>query len=445
MSLIPAFIRRRIAHRPNLVKIIDNIGWLFFDKILRMGVGLVVSVWIARYLGPEQFGKFNYATAFVAMFGAIATLGLNGIVVRDLVRMPKNTHAILGTAFALQVTGALVAIGLIVCIIGQLRPEDELTKAMVVIIGFSLVFQSSAVVKYWFESVVQSRYVVWVENGMFIVVAAGKIALIYYQAPLIAFAWAVLVEATLVAIGLFAIYIMQTKALYLWQVSRDRALRLLRDSWPLILSGIAIMIYMRIDQIMLGNMIGNEAVGIYSAALRISEVWYMIPMGIAASFFPAIIESKNRSEALYKQRMQNLLNMMATSAIVIALIVSFIANDLIALLFGDHYVSATPVLVIHIWSSLFVFIGVVGNKWYLAENLQGLSFYRTAIGALINVALNLILIPSSGAVGAAVATVISYGFAAYILDATSFKTMPLFKAKTKAIFMGPYLLLRAMK
>ena len=88
MNIVPAFLRRRIAHRPNLVKILDNIGWLFFDKVLRMGVGLLVGVWVARYLGPEKYGLFNFAAAFVGMFIAVSGLGLQSIVVRDIVRDP---------------------------------------------------------------------------------------------------------------------------------------------------------------------------------------------------------------------------------------------------------------------------------------------------------------------------------------------------------------------
>ena len=67
------FIQRNFAHRPNLVMIVDNIGWLFIDRFLRMGVGLLVGVWVARYLGPAQFGMLNYALAFVALFGVVAT------------------------------------------------------------------------------------------------------------------------------------------------------------------------------------------------------------------------------------------------------------------------------------------------------------------------------------------------------------------------------------
>jgi O-antigen/teichoic acid export membrane protein len=256
---IPNFLYRHIARRPNLVRIVDNIGWLFFDKALRMGMGLLVGVWIARYLGPEQFGQLNYAIAFVALFGAVATLGLNGVVVRDLVKEPDEGGTTLGTALVLQLVGALLAVAMIVSAVFLLRPDDTRTQAMVVILWIGLMFQSSSVIKYWFESQVQSKNVVWVENGVFLLLSVIKVGLILKQASLMAFVWVVLAEARLVAVGLIGIYLIRVKAFRTWSVNLDLAKKLLSDSWPLILSSLAIMIYMRIDQLMLGEMVGNRS------------------------------------------------------------------------------------------------------------------------------------------------------------------------------------------
>ncbi|MDO9241674.1 MAG: oligosaccharide flippase family protein, partial [Methylicorpusculum sp.] len=169
MNIIPAFVRSRIAHRPNLLKIVDNIGWLFFDKILRMGVGLLVGVWVARYLGPEQFGMLNFATAFTSMFAAIAALGLPSIVVRDIVRDPDTKASTLGAAAMLQLIGGFIAYGLCMVAIFILRPEDALTKTLVAILGAVMLFKALDIAVYWFESQVQSKYTVWVQNGVFLV------------------------------------------------------------------------------------------------------------------------------------------------------------------------------------------------------------------------------------------------------------------------------------
>lgn len=433
MSFIPAFVHRRIANRPNLVRIVDNIGWLFIDKILRMGVGLFVGVWIARYLGPEQFGLLSFATAFIGLFGAIAGLGLQGVVVRDIVRDPAGKEATLGTAAMLQFFGGLLAYGLILGTIFWLRPDDTLAKALVAILGSTTLFKASHVAVYWFESQVQSKYMVWVQNGSFLVFAAVKVVLILNHAPLSAFAWATMAEALVVALLMLVMLGLRGPRLRRLRVTVARAKGLLADSWPLLLSGIAIMIYMKIDQIMLGQMVGDEAVGIYSAAVRISEVWYFIPMIIVASVFPAILEAQKRSEAQYYQRLQHLYDLMVWLSAGVALPMTFLSTPIVTLLFGEAFAESGTVLAIHIWAAVFVFLGVASGKWFVAENRQILSFQRTMLGAVVNVVLNFLLIPGFGAVGAAVATVVSYAVASFFTDALQQETRKMFVMKVRSM------------
>jgi len=432
VNIVPSFIRRRIADRPNLLKIVDNIGWLIFDKVLRMGVGLLVVVWVARYLGPQQFGLFNFATAFVGLFGAVAGLGLQSIVVRDIVRDPTCKEETLGTAAVLQLGGGVLAYGLILGTIFLLRPNDVLAKWLVAILGSMMLFKASEVAVYWFESQVLSKYTVWVQNGSFMVFAAVKVALILGNAPLLAFAWATMAEAAFVALLLLAMLGLRGTGLLKLKVSLTRAKVMLTDSWPLMLSGLAIVAYMKIDQIMLGQMLGDEAVGIYSAATRISEVWYFIPMMIVASVFPAILDAKKHSEALYYQRLQRLYDLMVWLSVAVALPMTFLAGPIVALLYGPAFGEAGTVLAIHIWASVFVFLGVASSQWFVAENRQILSFQRTLLGAVINVVLNYIWIPIFGAVGAAYATVLAQASVGLIYDVFQKETRSMFIMKLKS-------------
>ena len=433
VNIVPSFFRRRIAHRPNLLKIVDNIGWLFFDKVLRMGVGLLVGVWLARYLGPQQFGLFSFATAFIGLFGAVAGLGLQSIVVRDIVRDPTCKEETLGTAAVLQLAGGILAYGLILSTIFLLRSDDALAKWLVAILGSIMLFKASEVAMYWFESQVLSKYTVWVQNGSFLVFAAVKVALILGNAPLLAFAWATISEAVLVALLLLAMLGIHGPELRKLRVSLTRAKVLLADSWPLMLSGLAIALYMKIDQIMLGQMLGDEAVGIYSAATRISEVWYFIPMIIVASVFPAILEAKKQSETLYYQRLQRLYDLMVWLSVAVALPMTFLAGPIVVLLYGPAYAEAGTVLAIHIWTSVFVFLGVASSQWFIAENRQILGFQRTLLGAAINIFLNYILIPQFGPIGAATATVAAQLTAAWFFDAIQSITRDMFFMKAKSM------------
>jgi PST family polysaccharide transporter len=432
VNIVPPFVRRRIAHRPNLLRIVDNIGWLFFDKVLRMGVGLLVGVWLARYLGPQQFGLFSYAIAFIGLFGAVAGLGLQSIVVRDIVRDPNCKEETLGTAAMLQLGGGVLAYGLILGTIFWLRPDDALAQWLVAILGSMMLFKASEVAMYWFESQVLSKYTVWVQNGSFLVFAGVKVALILSHAPLLAFAWATMAEAALVALLLLAMLGLHGPGLRKLKVSLARAKVLLADSWPLLLSGLAIMVYMKIDQIMLGQMLGDEEVGIYSAATRISEVWYFIPMMIVGSVFPAILDAKKHSQALYRERLQRLYDLMVWLSVAVALPMTFLATPIVTLLYGPAFTEAGTVLAIHIWASVFVFLGVASSQWFIAENRQILSFQRTLLGAVINVFLNYILIPHCGVAGAAYATVLAQASVGLLYDLFQKETRPMFFMKLKS-------------
>ena len=429
LNLIPPFIHHRIAHRPDLVKIVDNIGWLFIDKILRMGVGLLVGVWVARYLGPEQFGLLNFSLAFTGLFGSIAVLGLDGIVVRDIVREPASAGITLGTAAMMQLIGGLVAYLLILGSIHYLRPDDTLARGIIGILGLMMLFKASDIAIFWFESQVQSKYTVWVQNGIFLMFAAIKVLLILQEAPLMALVWAMVGEAVLVALILLIVMVWHGVALHSLRVSVERGVTLLHDSWPLILSAIAVSVYMQIDQLMLGEMIGDEAVGIYSAAVKISEVWSFIPLAIVASVFPAILEARNQSVAQYHARLQKLYDLMVILSLSVAIPMTFLATPIVRFLFGEAYVESGIVLAIHIWASVFVFLGVASSKWFLAENRQLLSLQRTILGAIANVGLNLWLIPFYGSIGAAIATVISYAIADFFADLFQKETHQLFIMK----------------
>lgn len=432
LALLPPFLRSKVVSRTNLQKILINTGWLFGDKILRMGVGLLVGVWVARYLGPEQFGLLNYAGAFVALFTSVANLGLNGIVVRDLVQDPSTAETTMGTAFILSVLGGISAFGLSVLAISYVRPNDELAKFIVVLLSLLMVLKAGDVVRYWFESQVQSKYVVWMENSVFISISAVKIVLILIRAPLISIVWAIFTESLIVAVGLMGIYTWRGGKLSAWRSRFTRAKVLLKDSWPLILSGLAIMVYMRIDQIMLGQILGDESVGIYSAAVKISEVWYFVPMAIVASVFPSIIEAKNKSEALYHERLQKLFNVVVMLALAVAIPMTFLSDWVVTLLFGTTYHQAGSVLAVHIWAGIFVFLGVASANWFLIEGLQRYSFYRTLSGAVVNVGLNLILIPKFGVIGAAWATVVSQACASIFFNLFNSKTRPVFFMQCKS-------------
>lgn len=413
IQLLPPALRSKLDGRHALQKIVGNTGWLFADRILRMGVGLGVGVWVAKFLGPDQFGLFNYAVAFTAIFGAIASLGLDSIAVRELVRTPEQKNQILGTTFVLKLIGGLLVWLLTIGVIILVRRNDGLTQTLVAIIAAGTIFQAGDTIDFWFQSQVQSKYTVAAKNIAFTLIACIKIMLIQMQAPLVAFAWAGLAEIVLGSIGLTISYQASGNRLLKWRFSILHATQLLRDGSPLILSSLMIMLYMRIDQVMLAEILGDKEVGFYSAAVRLAEVWYFIPTAIVSSTFPSIVEARQISETLFFERLQALYRLMASTAYGIAIPTTFLSGWIVQFLFGNAYTKAGPMLAILIWASLFVNLGVARSSFLTAMNWTRLHLLTVFLGSLLNIGLNILLIPATGGVGAAISTCISYWFATH--------------------------------
>ena len=422
---LPSSVKRRLEGRRNLQKIVSNTGWLFADKIIRMGAGLIVGIWVARYLGPSQFGLLSFSGSYVTLFSAISLLGLEAIIVRELVRNPSNSGDILGTTFLLRLIAGVAAFFMATGAIFVMRPGEPLTHGLVAIAGIGLFFHAVDVIDLWFQSQVRSKYVVFAKNGAFLAVTIAKIFLILLNASLIAFACANLFEVLLGAVGLILVYRLHGRQPYRWKVRLELVRKLLKECFPMVLSGIIFMVYLRIDQVMLGQMAGDREVGIYAAAVRVAEIWYFIPTAIVSSVFPDIVHSRETSEEIFYGKLQKLYNLLAFMGYAVAVPMAFLAGWVINVLFGPAYTAAGPMLAVLVWAGLFANLGVARNAYLLAMNKSRTLLFAVFTGAVSNVLLNLILIPRYGGMGAAIASCISYWFAAH---GSCYLYRPLFRA-----------------
>ena len=427
-------IRNQLEDKQDLRKIVANTGWLFVDRIFRIGVGLVVGVWIARYLGPEQFGLYNYAIAFVSIFTSFATLGLDSIVVRDLVRTPTVQTEILGTAFFLKLISGLTTLITAVSIITLIHPTKHLTHWLVGIIAARLVFQSFDAIDLWFQSKVESKYTIYAKNTIFILITFLNLLLIKLQAPLIAFAWINFIEIVLVSLGLVVVYQITGQTVKAWRINLFRAKNLLNDSWPIILSGTAIYIQARIDQVMLGGMVGDLEVGQYSAALRLIEVFGFVPMIIHKSVTPKITQSKTESETVYFRNLLQVYRLMTILFLVIAIPLFLFSNRIVVSLYGHEYQTAGLLLSLSSVRLFFTNFGVARSLYIINENLFKHSLMTAAIGCMINIFLNYVLIPKYASAGSIIATIISFLVTTFIVDLFFKRTRENVKLMVKAIF-----------
>ncbi|ABJ78724.1 flippase [Leptospira borgpetersenii serovar Hardjo-bovis] len=427
-------LQKLYSRYPNLKDILYNSGWLFFDKIFRMGMGMFLGVWIARYLGPDSYGKLNYVIAYIALIGSFTNLGLDGVVVRELIKEKAHKEEILSTSFLLQLIAGIIAFAVAILLIPLLRPDESDLFWMVFLVGLTLIFRAVSVVRYWYEAQVLSKYFVWLDNGLFFVFSGVRILLILNGLGIFPFIWTGLIESSISLFGYSLLYKYHNGSLSVLHANWRRARTLLRDSWMLLLSGLAVIVYMRIDQIMIGQMMGDEAVGIYTAAVKISEVWYFIPMAVASSIFPAILKAKEFSQELYLERLGLLHSFMFLLALMIAIPMTFLSDPIIRLFFGEKFSEAGNVLAIHIWAGIFVFLGVASSRYYLTENLPKGELYKSISGCMTNIILNYFLIPLCGIKGAAIATVISQFVASTLFNLLFKRTREIFFIQLESVF-----------
>lgn len=444
--IFPNSIIRLITQQSGLRKIILNVGWLFVDNVAAVASGFLVGAWVARYLEPARYGAYNYALAIVALFTPLVALGLKDIVVRDIVRAPEDKDVILGTTFGLQFVGGVVALGIVIGIAQITRPDDAYARWLIAVLASQFIFQAfSITLGYWFNSQVQAKYIVWANNIGLVFYTIVRIVLILSKAPLISFAWVSLGQVIVYAVAMVIFYRLSGQTPLAWRVNFSRAKRLLGNSWPLLVSGLAIMVYLRVGQVMLGNMVDEKTLGHYSAAIRLSEFWFFIPVAISSSVFPSIIRSQeNDDDKVYQQRMQLFYDVMTGIAYSIVIPLAFFAPLLIKILYGQDYITAGPILRIHALSLLFVFLGTARSRWLIAEDLVRFNMLVTVLGALTNIAMNFVLIPRFGGLGAAWAVLISQMVSTYLTSILSKRLWPVFGQQSLSLLV-PFRLFALMR
>jgi polysaccharide transporter, PST family len=398
-------LRRRVS---------TNLAWLLADGIIRLGVVFVVGVFVARHLGPERFGDLSFATAIVSIFIAISSIGLDPLLVRELVRRVDAHHALMGTTFWLRLLagaiGSLASIG-IACL---LVPADLHLVALTAIASASVVARAFGVIDLWFQHAILSRHAVVARLASLVAASALRIMLVALDADVVWFAVAFSGEAVLTALGLVVVYAVNRGPSFSHGFRISEARRLLTEGWPGIGASLAVILYMRVDQVMLGTLSTASELGNYAVAVKLVEAANFLPVIVLASIMPVLVASHRDSGATYLLQLRRLHVAMLYGSAVFAVVMSTAGPALITFAFGDAYAPASDLIRVYAWSLIFVSMSTTTGKWLYIEGLVPFTFALQGIGAALNVGLNIALIPAYGGYGAAIATLLSYGAAAFV-------------------------------
>ena len=412
-------------------KYFENAFWLIFEKGFSLMVGMVVGIYVARYLHPEGFGVLNYGIGFVGIFSAFSTLGLDQIVVRELAKGTTSRADLMGTGFVLKLSGSLLLILLMLLVLPFMN-HGAFTNTLILIIAAAEIFKSFEVINYFFQSQVQSKYVVQVQLVINFAVSISKIGLVFLQAPLIWFAVIIVMGSILNAIGFIHAYQVREGSLGRWKFRKDLAGELLRESWPLAFYGLALHTQARIDQVMLGNMMNSYEVGQYSVALRFIEIFGFVPMILMSTFTPAVTKGKAAGEALYRSRLLNLYRLMFTTFLLVGIPIFLFGEKIITLLYGAEYQAAGYLLSLFSLRLFFSNMGVGKSIFIVNESLFRYSLLTVVFGALSNILFNYFLIPRFGPAGAITGSMLSFTVSIFLVDLFFAKT----RANQKLMFQG---------
>lgn len=391
---------------PTKEKVVRNVVWAVTGKVVTLLGGLLVGIFVARYLGPDQYGLMSYIMSYVAIFQVLATFGMDQIEIREESKSPEEKDKIIGTAFTLKIGFAIITM-MLVAGTTWIFEADSFTKWMIILYSSSMIANSFGVIRNYFTSLVWNEYIVKTEITRTLVGAAIKIGLLLLHAPLVSFVVAILFDTMLIAGGYWVSYRRKIGSMVKWTFDKKQAYYLIKESFPLLLSGAAIVIYQKIDQVMIGNMIDKEAVGFYSVAGRFVEICIFIPTILSQTITPILVKKYQDNLTEYTEKAQVFMNITIWGTIVMCIAMYLMANTLILYTFGTQYKCSIILLQIMVFKVIGYAQAQVTGTMIIVEKKQKIVVLRNLIGCIVVVGLNFILIPIYGAKGAAISSVIA--------------------------------------
>ena len=419
----------------NKKKIVNNLLWAVSGKIVNLVGSLVLGIIVARYLGVEQYGLMNYVISYVFLFQTLASFGLDSIEVREEAagKVPVNT--IIGTAFWIKVVFGVICIALSIGT-AVVMSEDSYTIGLVALYSSYIVFNSFIVIRNYFTSLVQNKYIVLSEIFRTFVGIGIKLTMWAMDCSLTWFVAAFAFDHVLLAGGYISSYRHKIGRLKDWRFSLPYAKFMLKEAFPLLLTNAAVIIYQRIDQVMIGSMVGKADVGYFSVAAKFVEVMIFIPATIAHTISPILVQMLDKSREVYIVKAQQYLNITVWVSILCSIGVSVISYWIVLYTFGTEYLPAAAILQVLSFKMVSVALSNGGGIMVIVERLQKWVFFRDVLGCLVCIILNWWLLPKYGAMAAAFVAIAANLAAGYVADLLVPAYRHIFRQQTKALLLG---------
>lgn len=396
-------------------KIAYNACWQIGTKIYQVAVNLVVSLLTARYLGPSNYGLINYAASFTALFTAFCTLGINSILVNELINRPESQGKLLGSAIWMRLISSGLSVVTIVALAYAMNVNEKTTVIVVLIYSTTLILQSFDTLNYWYQANMQFRTAAVFAAIGYTVAAIYKVFLLITQRNVIWFAASHVIEYVVIAALLICDYCRNAPKGQQLQISFSIGKDLILRSHHFILSGLMVAVYGQMDRIMLKLMLNDAAVGYYSAATAITTMWPFVLTAIIDAARPTILAKYSSDKLLFEKYMTRLYGIIMYISVTAAIGITLLSKYIIQILYGTDYLAAQGALCILCWDTAFCYLGVARSIWLVPQGKQKYEKYIAALGAAFNLIMNCIMISVWGVNGAALATLLTQVFTNVII------------------------------
>lgn len=379
--------------------------WIISERIISTGITVAITLIAARYLGAVNYGILSYGLTLATIFTGLMKLGIDSIIVNELINNSQKQGSLLGTSIILRVVSSIFSILSIGLIAYALNSNDEVLVLVSVVQALILLFQAIHILDYWFQSQLKSKYVSIAKIVATAISAIYSIYILVIVESVVWFAASTMLAALVIALLLYVFYRMQGGDRLSWSWTDGQYI--LAKSYHFIIANVIAMMYVQIDKLMVGSMIGIAELGVYSAALLFCTAWVFLPDSIITSMRPSILSARLKSSSLYLRRLKQLYFVIFWLSIVVSITIALLAPLLIGHLFGKAYAQGILVLQIAIWYVPLSVLGIARNIWLVAEDKGNYAKYILGFGLIVNIALNLILLPRIGILGAAITTVLT--------------------------------------
>lgn len=409
-----------MTERKTISRIISNVFWSLAGKLTGLVSALLVGIFVARYLGPTQYGVMNYAVSFVTLFLVIATFGFENIEIREEAKANDQKDTILGTVFVLRLLLSLVTI-ILISVVAYINEADTYTFGIIMVYAITVMLTPFEVIRNYFTSLVQNEYIVKVGIFRTVLSSVIKVVLLLVHASLVWFVISLVFDAFVLAQGYCYVYKKKIGSMRSWRFDKAWACYLLRQSFPLLLSGVAATIFLQIDQIMIGNMIDKTSVGYFSVASKFIEVLLYVPTILIQTVSPLLVKERKNNLESFREKAQMFMNITVWLCVVCAIFMALCSRYIVLWTFGMKYLASIVILQILSFKIVGVALNIVSGQLLIIEEKQKYFVLRSLSGCIVCVVLNLLVITRFGVGGVAavaIATQLAAGFLIHLFIPT---------------------------